>query len=217
MKSDKYASLAALAADLREGVDFRVEVKDRKSWLTVVAPHGGHIESGSSALAAALTVNEYNLFDFQGLRSDSAQDLHVTSTRFRHPVLDKMLASSCAALSIHCMGTAGESVVWLGGRNSSLKELVLARLKAGSFAVNPDSPRYRGESRANLVNLPCRQGVQLELSRELMDELFAGKSFFASGRKPRTTLRLKQLSAALQAAISDYYRTEHSVCACKGA
>lgn len=205
MNTSKYRSVAALKAALKEAVDYRIVARDRASWVTIVSPHGGYIEPGTSAIAQAVAGRSYNLFDFQSLRETDAKELHVTSTRFREEKLVHLLKHSRAALSIHCMGTCHEQVVWLGGRNAALKQLVLAKL-SDKFQVNPDSPKYRGESPENFVNMVCHQGVQLELSEELIFALIAGKPF-AAKRSRKLTLLGRTFVAALRQALYEYRRS----------
>lgn len=200
---DKYSSLAALKADLREKRDYQVRILDRRSWATILAPHGGYIEAGTSALARATAASNYNYFDFQGLLSTDAMDLHVTSTKFRDPLLGNLLKQSCTAVSFHCMGKTGEHVIWLGGLNKELKAIVLHNLRDVGFSVNPDSPRYRGESMNNVVNLVKHKGVQLELSQELMNELFVGAAF-APGKSCTTTERFLALTTAVRLSLRQY-------------
>lgn len=200
---DKYSSLAALKADLREKRDYQVRLLDRRSWATIMAPHGGYIEAGTSALARASAGSNYNYFDFQGLRNTNAMDLHVTSTKFRDPLLAGLLKHSCTAVSFHCMGKAGERVIWLGGLNAELKAIVLQNLRAAGFSVNPDSPRYRGESLNNVVNLVHHKGVQLELSQELINELFVGAAF-APCKNVVTTARFLALTRAVRLSLRQY-------------
>lgn len=216
MVNDKYASLAELATELSMGKDYRIVISDRNSWATIVAPHGGFIESGSSRIAACVAGLEFNLFDFQGLREDSPEHLHITSTRFRHAGLTKLMAKSCAAVSIHCMGKMQKEIIWLGGRNRSLKDLAFSELSQASLEVNPDSPKYRGESPANLVNLSCKQGIQLELSRELMDSLFLkNASFFKEqNRLPKLSRQGRIFAEALRNSLFKY-QTQERICLCK--
>jgi phage replication-related protein YjqB (UPF0714/DUF867 family) len=204
--ADKYPSLAALKAALKDQIDYRSRLLDRKSRVTIMAPHGGFIEAGTSALARSVAGSRYNLFDFQGLKAEAGADLHVTSTRFRDPDLSCLLRRSCVAVSIHSMGPANESVVWLGGRNKTLKQLVLEHLQKAAFAVNPDSPLYRGESPKNVVNLALHEGVQLELSDELVAELFVGPGFRTDSIALKRSARYAAFTCALQAAISDFER-----------
>lgn len=201
---DKYASLAALQAVHRENSDYRIVTQDRRSWATILSPHGGYIEPGSSAIARAVSARNYNYFDFQGLRLEDAMDLHVTSTRFREPLLCKLLSQSSVALAIHSMGKANEPVVWLGGLNRTLKAIVLHNLLASGFAVNPDSHRYRGESPKNVVNLTADLGVQLELSEELMQQLFVAERFSLKKQRLQTTEQFDVLVKALRLSLRQY-------------
>lgn len=200
---DKYKTLEELRAALQYNASYRILHRDRKDWLTVLAPHGGLIEGGSSALAHAVAAQRHNLFDFQGLQTSNPQELHVSSTRFREPHLSAMLTRSEAAISFHVMGPQREPIVWLGGLNLQFKELVLKALLGAGFTVNPDSPMYRGESKNNVVNLAKRFGVQLELSDELISELFPALPF--TGDLPvRTTPRYHSFVAAIKTALIQY-------------
>jgi len=203
--SDRYTSLAALKRAQRKGRDYRIRYRDRGSLVTIVAPHGGYIEPGTSAIARAIADQEYNYFDFQGLQRARARELHVTATNFRDPLLNRLLKASDTAVAIHGMGATGHTAIWLGGLNLPLKLLTLLRLQQAGFSVNPDSPRYRGESPRNLVNLPRRQGVQLELPDELTELLFASRQkFTVQGRCPTTTARFDDLVSVVRRAIGDY-------------
>jgi phage replication-related protein YjqB (UPF0714/DUF867 family) len=203
MNADKYSSLAALKEHLGEDV-FRARVLNRAAQITIIAPHGGFIEPGTSAIARAIAGKQWNYFDFQGLQRENGLDLHITATNFRHPLLTPMLKRSIAAVSMHCMFEQGTKDIWLGGLNLALKACIEARLAARSFTVNPNPPHYRGESTRNVVNLPPEHGTQLELSSELMAELFVKQPFLVSGRKPRTTKRFDQLVLAVREGINDY-------------
>jgi len=203
--ADKYPSLLAVKEHFAAGKDYRISSKDRGSWATIVSPHGGYIEAGTSAIARSIAGGTYNYFDFQGLRRESAEDLHVTATRFRDPALSKLLESSLTAVSVHGMGTCSNEVLWLGGLNVELKELTLASLRQNGIAVDPDAPRYRGESTGNLVNLPPLKGVQLELSDELISTLFKGTKLFSPrGRCPRPSERFDALVRAIHLALEKY-------------
>lgn len=208
MSSDRFTSLVALRKQLGKD-SYRIRLAPRNSPITVIAPHGGFIEPGTSAIAKAVADQRYNLFDFQGLVPDLCWDMHVTATNFREPRLSKMLQNSISALAIHGMHSQGTKAIWLGGLNKAFKALVQAELVNRGFEVNPDSPRYRGESARNVVNLAQEKGVQLELSNELMADLFVAKRFTASGRCPRTTRRFDALVQALQEAIRRYVESQN--------
>lgn len=203
MKSDIHASLNEVKALYVEGKDFRILSMQRQDWLTVIAPHGGYVEPGTSKLAASLAGKKHQLFDFQCLSPALGFSLHVTSTNFRDDRLDMLLKSSQAAISIHCMGPTGHAEIWLGGRNRTFKLEVLRALSSSRFEVNPNAPRYRGESPRNVVNLVPAGGVQLELSAELMYQLFPADLFHPRQGVAITPL-FKRLVRSLRTGIRRY-------------
>ena len=114
---DVFPDVPALKSRLKDKRDYRIRARDRGAFATIVSPHGGYIEEGTSALARACAGPDFNFFDFQGLRTKDCHELHVTSTRFREPELMKMLAASEVAVSIHGMGDEDDITIWLGGLN----------------------------------------------------------------------------------------------------
>jgi phage replication-related protein YjqB (UPF0714/DUF867 family) len=210
MHADKYPDLESVKQHFSPE-DLGIRLLDRGSWATIIAPHGGYIEPGTSAIARAIAGRSYNLFDFQGLRSELAEDMHVTATRFRDPELSCLLKVSLVAVSVHGMGTAGHTTIWLGGLNISLKQLVRHHLEKAGFPVNADSPRYRGESTRNIVNMASHFGVQLELSDELLNLAFRKHRFTPSGRCPAKTEVFDRLVAAVRAGLSEYRLLVQSV------
>lgn len=201
--ADRFTSLEALKEHFKPK-DYRIRCLRRNSPVTVISAHGGFIEAGTSAIAHGVAGRNYNLFDFQCLSAESAKDMHVTSTRFRDPQLEKLLFSSSVAVSIHGMGNQGEATIWLGGMNQELKEITLNVLRGQGFHVNPDGPLYRGENPENIVNLPPKRGVQLEISNELMDTLFCGHAFRSDRRSLATNKRFKALVRSMRLALRLY-------------
>lgn len=53
--------------------------------MTIVAPHGGGIEAGTSELGEAVAGRERSFSALEGIRSHENADLHVTSARFDQP------------------------------------------------------------------------------------------------------------------------------------
>ncbi len=200
---DKFSSFEALKRHYKSR-DFRVRWVNRQASVTVLSIHGGFLEPGTSAIAAGITGRDHNLFDFQCLRCDLGLEMHITSTLFRHPRASEMLAVSRAAISIHGMGSQGKPTIWLGGSNWHFKGIVLAALSKQGFDVDPDCPRYRGEDKRNIVNLAAEHGVQLEISDELMAQLFSVLAFRCDRRPLPTTERFTLLIAAMRAAILLY-------------
>jgi len=198
---DLYPDIPTLKSHLKEKRDFRVRHNDRHSFATIVSPHGGFIEEGTSQIARAVAGPDFNLFDFQGLVTVEPQKLHVTSTRFREPILMQMLSRSDVAVSIHGMGEEDDMTIWLGGLNLEMKGRMFKALIDAGFLVNPDSPRHRGESPRNFVNMVKRRGVQLELPNNLLKTMFAGKKFYASGRSGRTTEVFDRFVTAVRSVV----------------
>jgi phage replication-related protein YjqB (UPF0714/DUF867 family) len=207
MKSDVYRDLDSLKRDLREGRDYRIRKRKRRSPVLIVAPHGGYIDRGTSAIVGAIAGKDYSLFDFQGLISENSFRLHVTSHRFRDAVLTEILENSRFAVAVHGMENPENNVdeIWLGGQNRKLKAIVSRCLQAEGFDIDANPPKYKGEHPANVVNLPVEQGVQLELSLSLRAQMFAGSRFFyATGRCPKTTDVFERFIRAVRAAIKQY-------------
>lgn len=205
MKYGKYSSLAELKRHELEGVDYRLRARDRGSWATVISPHGGFIDAGTSDIAHAVAGRRYNFFDFQGLKRLQSADLHVTATRFRDPLLDEFLSRSAVAMAIHWMGSSGVSEIWLGGLNGELKAIVRDQLQTVGLKVNTHAPRFRGESPHNVVNLPIQRGVQLEISDELMSALYCnGPRFSPEKRTLKKSDKFYSLVAALKLSLKEY-------------
>lgn len=165
---DKYASLDELRRNTTNDVDYRVTRVDRDSWATIVSPHGGNLERGTSEIARKIAGDEYNLFDFQILRTENVQEMHVTSTNFKDSNLNRLLERSSVCVSIH--GRRGDDqVAWLGGTNERLKVLIAKYLDENQIECTLNPPRLEGTSPENFVNAPREHGVQLELPRALRE------------------------------------------------
>ena len=66
---DKYETFAQLAQTEVWGTDYRVRAVARPdSPVTVIAPHGGSIEIGTSELTQLIAGDDHNLFAFEGLK-----------------------------------------------------------------------------------------------------------------------------------------------------
>lgn len=200
---DFYPNLSALKRDLVKNKHYRTKVVDKGTDITVIAPHGGFIEPGSSYIARAVAGSQLNLYDFQGLRRRKAQELHVTSTRFRDRRLNDLLLHTRVALSIHSMGEVGPGEIWIGGLNLELKQRVCHELSRAGFVVNGDSPRYRGVHPANIVNLASERGVQIELSGNVIATMFAmeGPPFGRRVTQLPTTERFDGFVGAVRTAL----------------
>lgn len=201
---DYYPNLAALKRDLVRNKHYRTKVSDRGSAITVVAPHGGFIEAGSSYIARGVAGSDYNLYDFQGLRRHKAQHLHVTSTRFRDRKLNDVLRHTRLAVSIHSMGEEALGEIWVGGLNLQCKQRICEALSQQGFIVNADSPRYRGIHPANVVNLASEHGVQIEIASDVIASMFAmeGPPFARRAMVLPTTARYDAFVSAVRSALA---------------
>jgi phage replication-related protein YjqB (UPF0714/DUF867 family) len=205
---DKYASNTALYLDpdVVEGVDYgrrsrRHEILDAGlaggpgvSRTTIVAPHGGGIEPGTSELCLAVagyhpaglagtpgTEGVYDYWMLEGLRRSGNAELHVTSTNCNDGVAVSLCAGSLNVLALHgCTTEAAElpdgtEAVLVGGLNGDLKELLLDELgaaglraidAAGLEALNGDEP-------TNIANRTLLgMGGHLELTGPLRSAMF---------------------------------------------
>src|ERR1019366_7404121 len=75
----EYPNFAALKQAEREGEDFDIVCRPRRSPVAVIAPHGGEIEPGTSEIAAAIAGDEFNLYCFEGCKPSGNIGLHITS------------------------------------------------------------------------------------------------------------------------------------------
>ena len=166
--ADRYANVAALRADKKEGVDFRIETLDRSSPVTVLAIHGGKIEEGTSPVARRLAGEDWNLYLFEGLRSP-ARDLHVTASHFDDPAAVALASRSTFAVSVHEEREAGVNAC-IGGADAALGRRVAEALRQAHFAAEQPCRRLRGRSPKNIVNR-AGSGVQLEMTKDLLDLL----------------------------------------------
>jgi phage replication-related protein YjqB (UPF0714/DUF867 family) len=166
---DKYNSFAALQAGEVAGTDYCVNIVERnESGVLIVAPHGGHIEIGTSELATLIAGTDYSLFTFDGLKARGLnRDLHITSHNFDHPECVALAARHPVVLGVH--GCKGESTqVYVGGLDTDLTALLTDRLIAAGFPTSSEGHEYPGRNPRNICNRGARErGAQLELTLDL--------------------------------------------------
>lgn len=133
--ADQYQTLEALIANEPRN-NWRVLVGDRGHHVTIVAPHGGGIEPHTSEIAAFLAGSDFNTFRFEARRPERNAPLHVASERYSHPDLDRLLAASAIAISIHGKEPTRPDV-GIGGRNGRLGALIQDRLRDAGFNAGP--------------------------------------------------------------------------------
>jgi phage replication-related protein YjqB (UPF0714/DUF867 family) len=163
---DKYKNFSTL--DSQES-EYRIEVVDRGSEVTIIAPHGGRIEPHTAEIAALIAGAHYNLFCLHGLKEDDNHDLHITSHRFDHPRALELVSNSRYVIAVHGC-TDIEPVAYLGGLDTELIEQIITELNKLGMACDSDLARFSGTHHHNICNRGrLRRGVQLELSRGIRD------------------------------------------------
>jgi phage replication-related protein YjqB (UPF0714/DUF867 family) len=174
MNNDRYRNFAELKRSEREEVDYRVVAVDRRSPVTVLAPHGGYIEPPTSRLALAIAGDTFNVFCFEGLSPDREHhDLHITSENFDEPVACGLVSRSEIVVALHGrLDRDDPHAVWLGGLDRALRDRIAAALRDVGIAALTEGHLFPGIGARNICNSGRRgMGVQLELPRTLRDVL----------------------------------------------
>jgi phage replication-related protein YjqB (UPF0714/DUF867 family) len=174
---------------------------------TILAPHGGGIEPGTSELCLAVAGYHpaslpqipaagvtYDYWMFEGLRDSGNPELHVTSTGCDDGVAVSLCAGSLNALALHGFlprppdMSEDDQIVLAGGGNTVLAGYLLEGLCRAGFDAR-DAGQHgelNGDARCNIVNRTLLgMGAQLELSKPLRDAMFTEHT--RSQRKHTTT------------------------------
>ncbi|MFE2138718.1 poly-gamma-glutamate hydrolase family protein [Streptomyces sp. NPDC059466] len=170
---------------------------------TVIAPHGGGIEGGTSELCLATAGYDpadlrptppagplHDFWMFEGLMSSGNSGLHVTSTHCDDTVARSLCAGSLNVLSLHgCRPEQaglepGAAAVLVGGldpafRRYLVEEFTAAGIRAGTAAGEEE---IAGVSPDNICNRTLLgMGAQLEMTTALRAAMFAeGKNTLAT-------------------------------------
>jgi phage replication-related protein YjqB (UPF0714/DUF867 family) len=174
--------------------DDRLDQQAGVAKTTIIAPHGGGIEFGTSELClavagyhpASLAVTPaggvtYDYWMFEGLRASNNRELHVTSTNCDDGVAVSLCAGSLNALALHGCTTsqaelpAGAETVLVGGRNATFKQRLLdAFTAAGLDAIDAlHHESLNGDEPSNITNRTLLgMGAHLELTTPLRSAMF---------------------------------------------
>ncbi|MEW1723009.1 poly-gamma-glutamate hydrolase family protein [Streptomyces sp. NPDC093109] len=234
---DLYASNTDLYTRLagREGADFgrrykRHEKSDNSITTaypfhrtTVMALHGGGIETGTSELCLGIAGYHpatfeispaagpvYDYWMFEGLRSSNNGELHVTSVNCDDRVALSMAGGSLNVLSLHgctaaqagVAGTRPEAVV-VGGLHTAFKDYLRAAFDSAGFQTVDGStvPALAGVQPQNIANRTVLgKGGQLEITTELRQAMFGVNT--RAGRPGSTTEVFDRFVAATRTAIA---------------
>jgi phage replication-related protein YjqB (UPF0714/DUF867 family) len=174
---------------------------------TILAPHGGGIEPGTSELCLAVAGYHpanlpqippagvtYDYWMLEGVRERDNAELHVTAVGCDDGVAVSLCAGSLNALALHGFQpgppdmSEDDQVVLVGGGNTILKDYLLEGLRRAKFDARDADlhGELNGDATCNIVNRTLLgMGAQLELSTPLRDAMFAEHS--RSRRKHTTT------------------------------
>ncbi|MEU1782946.1 poly-gamma-glutamate hydrolase family protein [Streptomyces abikoensis] len=163
---------------------------------SVIAPHGGNLEDGTSELCLAIAgyapedpmtryggigpAYDYWMFEVLATDSRTVQQLHVTSTHCDDPAALAIAGGSRHAVSVHgCKNPGGsgtQKLVQIGGRDASLKKLLneLLRDRLGAdVSITLPNGGLDGDEPLNICNRTYTgAGAQLEISTELRRAMF---------------------------------------------
>jgi phage replication-related protein YjqB (UPF0714/DUF867 family) len=161
--TDSFAELLAMA-----GVR---EVCELRSRVGFMAYHGGSLEEQTDVIAA-LAAERSGASYYAVLQPETVQ-WHIPSHKVSpssSSALEKFIDHVDVAITIHGFGGRDHfTSLLLGGQNRELAEHVAAHLRPRlvDYEIVTDLDRIpkdlRGLHPANPVNLPTRQGVQIEL------------------------------------------------------
>ena len=172
--------------------------------LGFMAYHGGSLEEMTDVIAAAAA--ERCDASFYAVRQPADLNWHIPSHKVS-PAESSALASFVehvdVVITIHGFGRRGLfTSLLLGGRNRELAEHVGGHLRAAlpaySILTDLDAiPReLRGLHETNPVNLPRRQGVQIELPPRVRGSSMLWADWEGPGLTPHTTALVDGLVAA---------------------
>jgi phage replication-related protein YjqB (UPF0714/DUF867 family) len=214
--SDLYAD-----PNLAEGVDYARRHRRHERFddtlartddvpkTTILAPHGGGIEPGTSELCLAVAGYHpanlpllppagvtYDYWMLEGVRQLGNAPLHVRSTGCDDGVAVSLCGGSLNALALHGFRpeppdfSPDEQVVLVGGGNTILRGYLLEGLGDADFDARDAGPHGEldGNARCNIVNRTLLgMGAQLELSTPLREAMFTEDS---RPRRKHTTTQL---------------------------
>lgn len=176
--ADLYANFAALAAAETDGVDYRICRTKRGTAVTVVAPHGGLIEPGSSQIAWAIARDDWSVYGFEGLLPRPHRDLHIASERFDEPRGLALVRAAETAVGVHGRADAGDpDTVWMGGLDEDFRDAICEALETAGFDAATGGHPLKGRHPNNICNRGrSGAGAQLEIPRSLRDKLTADRA-----------------------------------------
>lgn len=176
---DVYSNYEELAAHHELGKDYTISTQSTGNDVIILGIHGGKIEVGTSEIVKAIAQSDHSYYLFEAKVSvdsndDGRNDLHLTSTHYDEPTAIKMTAQENKVVSIHGAAGKEEKIVYMGGLNTHMRDIISDKLKKAGFRVEKAPSGLGGTSPDNICNKNrILKGVQLEITRGLRDDLRA--------------------------------------------
>lgn len=171
MARDTYSCFAELDNHEERNKDYKISAIEVGSGITIIAPHGGKIEPGTSDIARRIASQRFNYYCFEGIKKENNRRLHITSHNFDEPMAVRMVSKSLVVVAIHAC-TGQERFVYLGGLDKMLKLAIADELGSRGIIVPSGHGKFKGLNPKNICNRGAnKQGVQLEITRGLRDDL----------------------------------------------
>ncbi len=198
----KYTTYEELERHQKEGVDYRVHIRERNSGIAIVAPHGGGIELGTMEIAKEVAGLEHTFYGFEGIKATDNSDLHITSKEFDEPRLASLVSKEEIVITVHGCEDE-EEVVYVGGLHKALKQKIHTLLSHAGFLVRVSpNPKIGGRSPRNICNRGrAGAGVQLEISKGMRKQMFHDLETY-KGRNAKTDV-FGQFVSALRNTIAE--------------
>ena len=203
---DVYASVSSLMKVEAPYVKIHWRASDR-SRLAVIAPHAGRIEPATGELARAIAGDNHRVYCFSGRAGTDNFRLHVTSTRFAEPYLDKVLRDVVAIVAVHGCRHPRESITLVGGTNEVLRRNLATALTGSGFNADRAVAPMAGLHPRNVTNRALAGGVQLEISRNQRDELLRERSGASGDHDFGCTCGFCRYVRAIRSALQVYDRS----------
>ncbi|WP_429211310.1 poly-gamma-glutamate hydrolase family protein [Aeromonas veronii] len=168
---DKYSSFSELKSSEVEGA-YNIEFRELGTVVSLMAPHAGKIEPGTSEICRNVAGNDFTYYLFEGNKKSANRDLHITSSRFDEPEGLRIARSSQVVVTFHGQQGATQFIN-VGGLAEPLCKAVIDALNAAGFSASKHSnPSLQGCDENNICNQGISgKGIQLEISRALRDLL----------------------------------------------
>ena len=171
MAHDTYSCFAELDNQEERNKDYKISAVEVGSSITIIAPHGGKIEPGTSDIARRIASQRFNYYSFEGIKKENNRRMHITSHNFDEPMAVRMVSKSLIVVAIHAC-TGREKVIYLGGLDKMLKLAIADELGSRGIIVPSGHGKFKGLNPNNICNRGAnKQGVQLEITRGLRDDL----------------------------------------------